>query len=101
METAESELRTLDFVNDLDAGETLTSATWFLTVIQGVDATPSTHLSGAATLVTPAGTTRQTATQQRIAGLLPDVTYTARAVAVTSLGNTKSLWAHIQGEPVE
>lgn len=79
----------------------MTSAVWTLTVIQGVDANPNSHLNGAPTLVTPAGTTRQTATQQRIEGLLPDVTYTARVVVVTSLNETVSLWSHIQGEPVE
>jgi hypothetical protein len=101
METVESITLGLDFVNDLDDGEFLTSSTWFLTVIQGVDATPSSHLSGTASLVTPAGTTRITATQQRITGLLANVTYTAEAVVITSLGNTKSLWAHVRGEPIE
>jgi hypothetical protein len=101
METAESEVFGLDFVNDLDEGETLTGATWNLTVIQGTDATPNTHLSGSPTLVIPDGTTRQTATQQRITGLLPNVTYTAQAVVTTSSGNTKSLWSHIRGEPIE
>lgn len=101
METAESEVFGLDFVNDLIAGEILTGATWTLTVIQGVDATPNTHLSGTPTLVTPAGTSRLTATEQRISGLLPNVTYTAQAVVTTSNGNTKSLWSHIRGEPIE
>ena len=43
----------------------------------------------------------QTATMQRIAGLLPDVKYTVRAVVKTTTDNTLSLWSHIQGEPVE
>lgn len=99
-EQAESQVYGFDLVNDLDAGETLTAATWSLTVIQGTDGSPSSHLIGGPTLVTPAGTTAQTATQQRIAGLLPDVLYLVRAVCTTSAGNTKSLWSHIQGEAV-
>lgn len=68
---------------------------------QGADPVPMSHLVGDAMLVTPEGTTVQTATKQRIAGLLPDVRYTVRAVATTSTGNTLSLWSHVQGEPVE
>ena len=51
--------------------------------------------------MTPDGTSMQTATTQRIAGLLPDVRYTLRAVVTTSFSNTLSLWSHVQGEPVE
>jgi hypothetical protein len=79
----------------------LATATWTLLVREGVDSNPSSHLVGAPLLVTPEGGTLQSATTQRIAGLLPDVTYTVRAVVTTTLGNTKSLWSHIQGEPVE
>lgn len=101
METAESEVFGLDFVNDLDVGETLIGAVWLLTVIDGVDPTPVAHLIGTPTLVTPAGTTRQTATEHRISGLLPNVKYTAQAIVSTSSGNFRSLWSHIRGEPVE
>lgn len=101
VETIETQIYGLDFVNDLDANETLIGAVWSLTVIQGVDPLASTRLSGLPALVTPTGTTRQTATQQRISGLLANVTYTAQAIVTTSLSNTKSLWTHIRGEPVE
>jgi hypothetical protein len=100
-EQVESQIFGFDLVNDLDPGETLTGAIWSLLVIQGTDANPSSHLIGSPTLVTPAGTTLQTATQQRIAGLLPDVLYLVRAVCTTSLSNTRSLWSHIQGEAVD
>lgn len=88
-------------MNDLVEGETLTLAIWDLSVREGVDPDPGSHLIEAPALVTPDGTTAQTATMQRIAGLLPDVRYTVRAVVTTSLGNKLSLWSHIQGEPVE
>jgi hypothetical protein len=91
----------LDFVPDLKEGETLTTAIWSLEVRYGTDPAPNSHLVGATALVTPDGTSAQTATTQRIAGLLPDVTYTVRVVATTSRGNTVSLWSHIPGEPVE
>jgi hypothetical protein len=86
---------------DLAEDETLVSAIWTILVRRGVDADPATHLVGAPALVTPAGTTVQSATTQRIAGLLPDVVYTVRAVATTNTGNMLSLWTHIAGEPVE
>lgn len=88
-------------MNDLAEDETLTAAFWELIVREGVDPNPHSHLIDAPALVTPDGTTAQTATMQRIAGLLPDVRYTVRAVVTTSLGNTLSLWSHIQGESVE
>lgn len=100
-ETSESQEFGLDFVHDLKDGEVLISAVWELTVREGSDPTPQDHLIDAANVVTPPGTFVASATTQRIGGLLPNVTYTARAVAETSLGNTLSLWSHIRGEPVE
>ena len=101
METAESRELGLDFINDVSEGEVLTAAVWELEVREGVDPAPMSHLIGNPILVTPDGTDAQTATKQRIAGLLPDVTYTVRAIATTSKGNTVSLWSHIRGEPLE
>lgn len=100
-EQTESLIYGLDFCNDVSEGEVLTGVAWELTVREGVDPAPMSHLVGAPALVTPEGTTAQTATTQRIAGLLPDVLYTAQAIATTSLGNTFSLWSHISGQPVE
>jgi hypothetical protein len=100
-EQAESRLYGLDFVNDLSDGESLTGATWDVSVRYGEDPDPNSHLVGDPNLVTPEGTTTQTATTQRIEGLLPDVTYTVRAVVTTSLENKIQLWTHVAGEPVE
>jgi len=100
-EQAESLIYGLDFVIDLSEDEVLTEAAWEISVRHGVDPAPMSHLIGDPELVVPGGATRQTATTQRIAGLLPDVTYTVRAIVKTSAGNTYSLWSHVSGQPVE
>jgi hypothetical protein len=100
-EQAESLIYGLDFCNDLQEGESITEAIWEVLVREGMDPDPGSHLIGDPMLVTPEGTTVQTATTQRIEGLLPDVTYTLRAVVTTSLENKLSLWSHVAGEPVE
>lgn len=92
---------TLDFVNDIPEGDTLTAAVWQLLVRRGTDPNPGSHLVGPATLVTPEGTTVQTATAQRIAGVLPDVLYTVKVTVTTSKGNTVSNFTHLAGEPIE
>jgi hypothetical protein len=100
-EQAESQMYGFDFVNDLAENEALASVVWELLVRKGVDPNPSAHLVGAPFLVVPDGTSVQTATTQRIAGLLPNVVYTVRAVATTNTGNIKTLWSHARGDPVE
>src|SRR5262245_62826106 len=103
-EQVESERFGLDFVRDLQAGDTITSAAWTLSVTpgsNGTDPNPMSHLVGSPALATPAGTTRQTATVQRISGLLPDVRYTARAVVGTAQGDTVTLYSHITSVPEE
>ena len=92
----ESEMLGLDFVNDLDSTETLTSSVWQITVAAGVDPTPD-HRQGPSLEVVPPGSSLKTGTVQRIGGLLPGVTYVVRAVVITSTGNTRSLWSHIRG----
>jgi|SRR5215475_345578 len=87
----------LDFVRDIAQTDIITSAVWNLSVLSGTDPTPNSHLVGAPALATPAGTTRQTATVQRIAGLLPNVLYTASAVVGTAQGDIVELFTHIQG----
>lgn len=104
MEEVESETFGLNFVNDLTAGETITSVVngvWGISVTAGTDTNATAHLIGGASIAIPDGATSNIATVQRISGLLPDVTYAVQAVVVTSLGNTKSLWAHVQGDLVD
>jgi hypothetical protein len=87
----------MDFINDLENGETLISSKWSMTVLQGADPSPNVHLEGPSIVVVPADGDARTATIQRIGGVFPDVTYIVEAVVITSLGNTRSLWSHIRG----
>jgi hypothetical protein len=96
-ERIESEVLGLDFINDLDAGETLISTAWTIAPISGVDPDPTDHLEGPSKVVTPIGGFNFTCTIQRVGGLLPGVTYRIGAVAITTLGNTRKLWSHIRG----
>ena len=99
-QNGESEVIGLDFSNDLDAGETVMSSVWTLQVTAGIDLNPNIHLEGPSMPVTPIGSVLQTGTVQRIGGLLPGVTYATIATVITSLGNTRMLFSHIQGIPV-
>lgn len=93
----ESEVIGLDFVNDVEEGETLISSVWTIGVASGVDADASRCLEGPSMVIEPKGSTLKTGTFQRIGGLLPNVTYIVRARVTTSFGNTVSLWSHIRG----
>lgn len=88
----------LDFINDLQPGEQLLNSSWQISVAQGVDASPASHLQGPSKLYTTAGNAVPTATIQRIGGLLPDVTYIVVAQVTTDFGNLIELRSHIQGE---
>jgi hypothetical protein len=96
-ERNENEVFGLDFIHDLQPEEVLISSVWTIKVVSGKDSDPTDHLEGPPKVVTPIGGILNTASIQRIAGLFPGVTYRVKAVAVTSLGNTKSLWSHVQG----
>lgn len=85
----ESDVYAFDFRKDLAAGETLSSATFVLSVIDGTDSTPGSRLTGVALV-------SGTQARQRIAGLLPDTTYRLEAVVTTSQANTKALWSRIE-----
>jgi hypothetical protein len=98
-ETEESEVIGLDFVNDLEHNEVLMSSVWQIVPVAGVDPFPNAHLEGPPKVVVPLGSAAMTATIQRVGGLLPGVTYLVRAVCITTLGNTRSLWSHIRGVP--
>lgn len=87
-DSGESEPYTLDFVNDLVAGETLASATWTCAVVAGVDASAASHVSGSASVSV-------TQTSQQFSGFVVGVKYRLQAVAITSAGSTKSLWSHV------
>lgn len=87
-----------DFVNCVAADETVSAAVWSLIVVRGTDSAPASHLLGPPRLVTPQGSTQQTATVQGVGGLLPGVLYKIRALVTTSQGNVRELYSHIYGE---
>lgn len=99
-DVGESEFYGVDFVYDLAAlapNEQLVSATFNLTVFSGVDASPAARLDGApVVMINPAnGTGLVTMAVQRLTGLLLGVVYSLQAVAVTTNGNTISLWSRV------
>ena len=87
-DVGEDEVYSFNFVNDLNASESLATAVWTCTAVTGVDASAATRVNGGATV---SGQT----TSQRITGLLPGVRYRLLATAVTLQSNTVSLWAHV------
>ena len=92
MSPDENEVFGINFVNDLAAGESIVSVTAFnISVKQGTDATPTTHLVGVPSFV---GTT----VVQRISGVLNGVEYILEAVIFTTAGNTRSLFSYLPGE---
>lgn len=91
MNVGDDEVISFDFVKRISDNDSVLSASWSLTVAEGVDPDPSSHLDGSA------GVTG-TKAMQRVSGLLPNVNYIIEAAALTSLGNTVSLYSHIRCE---
>lgn len=90
----ENEVYAFDFVNDLLPGEALSGiTTWSIAVVSGVDADPTSHLSGAPLV-------SGTESSQRIAGLLGSVVYVIAATVQTTFGNTLELWAFLPCYPL-
>lgn len=87
-DTGENEVYTIDFVNDLAPNEALMSAVWTCAVVSGIDTAAATRISGAASVAL-------SKSSQRITGLLPGVKYRLQAVAMTTFGNSVSLWSHV------
>ena len=91
---AENEIYSFDFVNDLGTGESITSvASVALTVFQGTDGNPSSHLSGGASV-------SGTVVSQRLANLVSGVTYTFSITVNTSLSNVLELFSRVACLPV-
>jgi hypothetical protein len=91
-DTGESERYTLDFVNDLQVGDTIVSATWTCEVAAksaGSDAAAVSRIDGPAVYV-------GTKTTQRVSGMVPGVIYCLTATVVTTLNDTVSLWSHVE-----
>lgn len=89
----EYEPYTFDFVRDVAEGEIITGAAWTCSVAadsQGTDDDPMSRLA----FVAPDNS--GTVTNQIVTNLLPGVKYVLQATVTTSLGNTLSLWSHVE-----
>lgn len=91
---AESEVFALDFSNDIADDDAIAGSSWTCTVQSGTDASAASRLVG-----TPF-TYSSTISAQRVAGLLPGVTYILTCTVTTLLGNTVVLWSRVRGEVV-
>ncbi len=92
--STESEVYSLDFVNEISTSETLSSVTsTTLTVYQGTDSDPSSHLSGISSIT-------GTVVSQRITGLTSGVTYTLAFTVLTNMSNTITLFSRVACRPV-
>ena len=90
----ESEVYGFDFVNDLAVADSVDSATWAVTVVEGTDAASSaSHVSGSTAILGSVVT-------QRIINLLPGVRYAIACTAVTAYGNTIILFSHVNCQAV-
>jgi hypothetical protein len=91
-DTGESERYTLDFVNDLQAGDAIQNATWACEVA-AKSAAPDPN---AAARIDGPAVYQGTKTTQRVTGMVPGVTYCLTATVVTTLDDTISLWSHVE-----
>lgn len=88
---AETEVFTVDFVNKLLPGETITSATWSITPVDGADPSASAMIQGAASV-------NGSAVSQIITGGVPGVRYAPTCTAQTSAGQTLVLPVYGDGQ---
>lgn len=88
---AQSATYSIDFVNDLAAGDSISSALWQILAISTADSNPQSHAVGSPTIV-------GTEVRQVCSGLLTGVLYTMRALVVTANGNRVSLFSHVRSE---
>lgn len=84
----DDQIYSLDFVNDVQAGEVITSAEVSFTVEQGVDADPDSRVIGSYTIDATG-----LIVSQRIRGLQPGCVYNLSIDANTSLGLTRNLFS--------
>lgn len=95
----EAEAYTLDFVNDIDAQDSLVSATWTCAVASWSAATDASAASRVTSPGAVGASNGRTKTSTMVSGLLPNVTYVLEATAVTTFGNTVKLHSHVVCQP--
>lgn len=84
----EIERYSLDFAKVLDVGDAISTVTWDCVSIGNVD-------TGAASRIRTAGSQTGTITTTIATNLQVGVKYRLRALATTTGGSVKSLWAHV------
>ena len=92
-QVGESEVYSLDFANDMNTNDVISTVSFTLDVESGTDATPSARLDG---LPSHFGKIAM----QRLSGLVLGVVYIITATIVTTQGNTLSLWSRVRCLPV-
>ena len=88
----ESERFSFDFVNDIQAGDAITAATWSCEVAAksaGTDGNAAARINGPAVFT-------GTKTTQRVSDLQPGVVYVLRADVTTAKGDIVTLWSHVE-----
>lgn len=76
-----------DFVNDLVVGENITSVSWSIALLKGLDSNPSGHF-------TDVPSVSGTVVAQRLTNFTVEARYRMQALVTTDRGNTLSLWSH-------
>jgi hypothetical protein len=91
-DTGENERYSFDFVNDLQSGDTIQSVTWDCTVsVRSALDDPNAPLC----ISEPAVYTG-TRTTQRVSGMQAGVVYVLTASVTSTMGDTVSLWSHVE-----
>lgn len=85
----ESDVFTIDFVNDLNAGESISSVVFSIAVMQGTDAGAATRLSGG-----PSISTTKVSQAVDVRGAPSGVLYRLQATIATNQRVAISLWSH-------
>jgi hypothetical protein len=81
------ESRAISFTFTLTGGETISSVTWGIASVGGVDMFAASHL-GSPSVASPV-------VSNRVTGLQAGVKYIIQAQATTSAGNVYSLYSHV------
>jgi hypothetical protein len=90
---------TIQFDNDLPTGEFVNGVTVTMTLFDGTDPNPNSHLIGSPQ-ITPNLAGVNTWVLQRVGGLLAGNIYSINMVATSNQGFTMELYALIPCEPV-
>lgn len=88
-DVGEDEIYSFDYVNDLRESQSVVSGSWTMTVKEGTDPSPSSHLTGLPTV-------DGTIASQRVSGLLDGVIYRIQCKATLNDGSVLSLYSYIR-----